>query len=505
MENTIILEKQADVLENNNTAQKRLQAILNKTSKESRFLYVHESLHGDLDLSVLTEFGKIVNVSFLSGEITSIRGIPDNIEIFTCKQNLLTEMPKLPSSLKTLQLSGNYFSQVDFSKSSKIESLFLGNNRIEKIRHLPSTLKELHLEKNKLKKLNLAKLLHLKTLNISGNPITVVENMQTRIPTILMTDTPTIDFRYMDEEAMEHLNEGILQGSRAGEEKEAVEGDGDAPTNYEGTVNEAIDTYFRLKSKYETAQHDQKLAIYQNLNAFNNRAARKEARRKIAKLKPKCVKCARPVGTLFSQKDGHYLAICGDSREPCKLRIDIFRGKNAVVRDEIQESMKIAEQIKDDIIETKMKVLFDYKSDATCVKGFEEFMEEYEANEFVLKEYKTFYREHFDNEHKRNEINEKKKQIQTSVESIRGLLDEYKASASTNTDLLKDAVKIHIRDIMPEVAAIRQLENEIMEMEVVRKQDDNKANTYFLFKYPSLLDKITYNFVEPQKVIKMNV
>jgi ribosomal protein S14 len=59
-------------------------------------------------------------------------------------------------------------------------------------------------------------------------------------------------------------------------------------------VKEALNEYFKLKLKYETQIKENKKKIINN-QALSNREKRSE----YLKLKPKCINCKRPSGTIF--------------------------------------------------------------------------------------------------------------------------------------------------------------------------------------------------------------
>jgi hypothetical protein len=60
---------------------------------------------------------------------------------------------------------------------------------------------------------------------------------------------------------------------------------------------EAVNEYFKLKNKYQTAiQNDS------NKIGRNKKLTKREKKTAFQSLKPKCINCSRPVGTLFSSK-----------------------------------------------------------------------------------------------------------------------------------------------------------------------------------------------------------
>jgi hypothetical protein len=486
------LEKRADIIQHNNTAQQQFLDILENYSKSATELRIREPLHGDLDLEPLTEFGNIRALYFLEGEITSIVNIPPRVVSIECAKNLLTELPtELPPALVYLNVSHNYLSTIEVLAVPSLKRLLLEDNKLESVENLPESLEELNLAQNKLTRLNLGGLTKLSKLNISNNPITIVENMTSDIAEFRMENTPTVEFRHLAQDVAANLVDGIREGSRA----MVV----DQPMEYK----EALNTYFQLKSKYEKESYEKKRSIYEKLGALTNRAARKEAIRKVAELKPKCIHCKRPVGTVFSKKDDHYLAICGDAANPCTLNIDLFNGSAKPIVHMMNLFQEDLNDIKENIIGEKMDILFNYISEDKCVALFNKQMKLFQEDTQILNEITDTYREHFDNEYKKNKIVEKKKGIFSAIERSRGLLTQYQATE--NAEFLKEAMQIQVNEILPETTVIRFLENEIMEIEKKRQLNLQMPKEYSLFKYPAMLYKKDYSIGEKESVIKMRI
>jgi hypothetical protein len=82
------------------------------------------------------------------------------------------------------------------------------------------------------------------------------------------------------------------------------------------------------------------------------------------KIKPKCVNCKRPVGSIFSTKvddDGrHLIAICGDRTAPCLFNININLGLVENIRDNLNSDEDSLSQNKREIIIDKNDMLFGY-------------------------------------------------------------------------------------------------------------------------------------------------
>jgi len=492
----ILLEKRANVLQSiHNTAQTQIVDILETYSKTATTLHIREPLHGDIDFTgILAGFGNISAILFAEGEITSIAGLPAHLAVLECPGNLLIDLPtELPKTLSRLQLARNSLSKLDLDNLPKLTVLNVAENKIKEVGRLPASLVELNLSHNQLSRLNLAGIRQLSLLNVSHNPITVVENLAAPVAEIIMDNTPTIDFRYLAPDAAEQLVPSLRQSTR------------NSTTSNDGmTYKEALDIYFRIKSKYEFVNHELRRDLFESMNAITNRAARRETRRKIATLKPKCVQCRRPVGTLFSKKNNHYTAVCGDTTHPCSLHIDLFNGQEIPLTSALTMFKEDMDEIKTTIIEQKMDILFQYMAEDKCVSLFTQQMNLLEEDTKIYSKIVATYKEVFDNEFTKTSIMEKKRQLFSATEQSADLLAQYKTTG--NREFLKESMQIQVNEILPVAKMIRTLENEVVEMAKKRRLSMFAPREYFLFKYPAQLSKIGYNsLMEPERIVKWSL
>ena len=85
---------------------------------------------------------------------------------------------------------------------------------------------------------------------------------------------------------------------------------------------EALNTYYKLKKGYDSSFMTEKQKIIKKKDI-----GWKEKRRMFYQLRPKCINCKRPVGSIFktvyNNGERYLSAKCGDIQEPCKLKIQI--------------------------------------------------------------------------------------------------------------------------------------------------------------------------------------
>jgi hypothetical protein len=465
----IIQEQRQRILKENNTAQTRLKDILEKFNKASRELVLIDPLHGDVDFSILKEYGltNLTKITCTKGEITSIVGLPESVSIFECPDNLLINLENLPSGLTTIEIPHNYLETIDLSALIKLETLKIADNKLTAIQNVPPTLKILDAANNKLTSLNLVGVLAMETLNVSNNPIALIENMPDGTQ-IKMENTPSIEFRNSAvADAMFDEVKPVTRGKH---------------------IDEALNEYFRLKSTYEEKFYKQKKRI------FEKSESKKQAKKEILTIRAPCVKCKRPVGTVFSLKNGRYSAKCGDVQSPCKLDIQIYVGDSNMPLDYILNIFhEDNNEIKDTIINQKLDTLFSYTSEDDSIKSFKKELEAFTSNSKTLKKLLDKKNELFYSEDKKHLIEKKNGEIFRINERIQALIKEYEKTQ--NKEILKQAVQMQVKELRPEIQNLRILKNETME--ILKEESE-----YHLFQYPVEISKLEHNVGEPMRVIK---
>ena len=90
------MNKEKHIITNNNTGNTELANILENTNKQIESLVIKESLHGDLDFSIIKTmgFGLIKEITIHEGDVISISNLPEGLQKFTCTKNLLIDLEK---------------------------------------------------------------------------------------------------------------------------------------------------------------------------------------------------------------------------------------------------------------------------------------------------------------------------------------------------------------------------------------------------------------------------
>jgi Ni,Fe-hydrogenase I large subunit len=250
---------------------------------------------------------------------------------------------------------------------------------------------------------------------------------------------------------------------------------------------EALNDYFKLKSEYEQKLREKRRKEYTKGND------KKDKMRRVSAIKPKCINCHRPVGTIFATDANGYTAICGDKNSPCKLNIRLLRGNFEQHESILTEFKASIDDVKERIIKLKMFTLFNYVSEATSSKQFKKELDEYNTFSAVYKDELHKYNELYNSSHKPDLIRSKSSAIHQIQLTIRKLLDDYEKTE--NSELLKTAIYTYKTDLMPEIANLSRFKYDIMEM-------NNNEVESVLFQSEVALSKSEYIYGEHPSVDK---
>ena len=262
------------------------------------------------------------------------------------------------------------------------------------------------------------------------------------------------------------------------------------------SVEEAINNFYKEKSKYESLLEKDKKSIIKNKDL-----SWKEKRLEYKKLKPKCVNCKRPVGSIFtithdsSKFNGTRIlrATCGDRVNPCNFNFNINPGSyNNIVTDLKKEEAEL-KKYKMKIIDEKNKLLFGYISTEDAVTNFEEIKNEITSSSELLGLYYKEYNNVFDNEEKKNML---KQLLSSSYLLINEIKDSIKKYEKThNTQYCKDSVTMYVEQLKPMLQQIMNLKYSASFVDY-----DIKTGIYSLIQQKYTIRNIENMNVEPQVI-----
>jgi uncharacterized protein YbaR (Trm112 family) len=476
---SFIQEQRENVIKTNNTAQQEFDNILLELRTTIIELNIQSELHGDLELSILTEnnYQQINTIYFGRGELTSIRNIPSTVSKLICSGNLLIDFIDLPASLVYLDFDNNHLTKFDFTKIPRLEELHCIDNKITEFINIPTSIISLYCDQNKLKHLDLKGLKNLRTLHISNNPLIIIENLPETIHDFVSENN--------------HISQITNERQRILEDDEDDDTDEDQIANKNKAKDiskklkylDALDKYFKIKNKY-----DEKLLKFKKA-AFKTENNKKQGMKQSAKIKIACIHCKRPVGTIFSTNATNYIAVCGDTKSPCELKIKLFRGDFNLNEQYLYYFKQQLEDDKQIIITQKMDTLFNYLSENQSSELFKKNLENYNSDSNIFLERLNYHNELYHSEHRKELINRKNNIIYEIQEKINVMLKENLNTG--NTEIIKTAMNIYVNDLKPEIENLRRLKYDVMEVE-----DD------ILYQNIAFPSKIEYTYGEQPSVIQ---
>ncbi len=266
------------------------------------------------------------------------------------------------------------------------------------------------------------------------------------------------------------------------------------------TSKEAIDNYYKLKSKYEEQKNKTKQSLINN-----QKLSIREKRKYFNELKPKCINCQRPVGTLFSIKyeeeedSRNLLALCGDRVNPCPLNININVGNFMLLPDLLKINELDIEEIKNNIIVDKNKLLFGLLDTELALKNFEEYKNEINSITTLLEYYLELYNNLVNNKEKNEELNKNIELLNINILSIKKAISDF--NSTNDIQYIKDAVDIYVNNIFNNNKS-DSLAYKIRELKYKKNyvEYNENTNTYHLVQNKVDFDNLEYDLRE-QSVI----
>jgi hypothetical protein len=318
-----------------------------------------------------------------------------------------------------------------------------------------------------LKNIDLDGVENLKVLHCSNNPSLTIAHFPDTITDLKMENNP------------------LLQISKQGDDDsdKSSEDNGENHADY----MESLNTYFEMKTEYQTKVYAMKKQV------FNKAKSKKAAKRLMAELKPKCINCDRPVGSIFSNEGRTYLARCGDAKNPCNLDIKIYAGEFGLLDNFVTSFQNEFQDSKENIIKQKLDTLFNYIGEREAITIFKHYLEEYTEVNTFLKDLMNQYTILNFNEERKEKVQKKMEHIGAIQERFNDLIEKY--NDSDNRELLKDAMTVYVNDIKPEMENLQMMKYETMEI-------NKEGNDYVMFQKEYRLEKLDMTFGSYPKVLK---
>lgn len=208
------------------------------------------------------------------------------------------------------------------------------------------------------------------------------------------------------------------------------------------TLNNALNSFYNLKSKYEIKYNNFVKGLIQNTEMSN-----REKQKKLATFKKKCIVCDKEGGTVFTTSKKDLKAVCGNTASPCALDIHIQRAGYMNIETSIQEFKNDTEENKSKIIAEKMKILFGYKTEEETEVRFEELKEEFELDYSLFQEQLSKLNDILNNSMKKVELKRQHGEIIFIIDQMKIMMKEY--NANPKDAIIKDIVDTYQSRLKP--------------------------------------------------------
>jgi hypothetical protein len=238
-------------------------------------------------------------------------------------------------------------------------------------------------------------------------------------------------------------------------------------------VEEGTKNYYILKSKYEKKYNT---AIK---NIRRSGLSLEQKKEKAKNIKIKCIgkKCSSTQGSIFTIKDNHLLANCGDIDNPCDLNIDIYRGNYLYLPTILKQVETDLENVKTTIVTLKLEILFALSNEETISEEFEKFKKKYLELEQIIANLNSIV---IDNN--MIEINQpiagndqqilKDEFIKLEMIKLGNLINEFRAiikeaqleTSVSSIPFFSDAIQKYINKIIPLLKNIQTLKYDIQKI-----------------------------------------
>tara|TARA_Y100000816_G_scaffold290919_1_gene280821 strand:+ start:411 stop:1262 length:852 start_codon:yes stop_codon:yes gene_type:complete len=252
---------------------------------------------------------------------------------------------------------------------------------------------------------------------------------------------------------------------------------------------DAMNEYYRLKHSYEKRIQDAKNKIKAPKeikdkitgSTYTVEKTTEEKRLAIQQMKPNCIYCNKPVGTIFINSNKKLVAKCGANNltssqyKPCTLNIDIDTGSIGHVEDLYYEFLELKRDVEKTIIRLKMDLLFKYATEEETLEKFEESLEDYNYytegiqstfNDIVNLANKT---------KNKPQITENTEGIKNDIQFIKETIKEY--SESKEPQLILDALNKYINELIPKLSQLKELKYDYYNVEKDEYTNEHKLVT----------------------------
>ena len=270
-------------------------------------------------------------------------------------------------------------------------------------------------------------------------------------------------------------------------------------------VQEALNEFYKMKSKYETTYYEK----YVKPIIKSKDKSKREKRVEYSKLpKAECINCKRNVGTVFSIKPDPedykriFIAKCGDLDEPCPLDIQFELADRQRLETQTKEDTNDLNYIKTKIVVDKNDTIFGYTDEQTAIMRFklntEKMSEATEMLGYTINTNITI-----------NDSPEKKELLKhleidfgdNLLIPFKNMIKEYEESGHNNSAKMIEAITFYKDEMIPALTEIQKLKYKTDMIEFNENEKSKSDSIYTLLQRKNSLASSEFNFFTDDKFI----
>jgi hypothetical protein len=270
-------------------------------------------------------------------------------------------------------------------------------------------------------------------------------------------------------------------------------------------VQEVLNEFYKMKSKYETTYYEK----YVKPIIKSKDKSKREKRVEYSKLpKAECINCKRNVGTVFSIKPDPedykriFIAKCGDLDDPCPLDIQFELADRQRLETQTKEDTNDLNYIKTKIVVDKNDTIFGYTDEQTAIIRFklntEKMTEATEMLGYTINTNITI-----------NDSPEKKELLKhleidfgdNLLIPFKNMIKEYEASGHSNNSKMIEAITFYKDEMIPALSEIQKLKYKTDMIEFNENEKSKSDSIYTLLQRRNNLASSEFNFFTDDKFI----
>ena len=240
-------------------------------------------------------------------------------------------------------------------------------------------------------------------------------------------------------------------------------------------TSEDIKNYYKRKRLYESKIKKKKSDIIKLRGLTMS-----EKKRMFKDIKPVCINCKKPGGTIFKNEGQFLVATCGAS-SPCSLDLKIDRGRWENLRISEENAANEVNDLQTKIIATKLMLLFNYKNEEETIANFDEFKKLLNLWSNSLLKLRKEYIDIIASPARKASIEENENNIFIEKTKLRELNKKYEDTQQP--ELIREMVEAYVSQIKPLADKIRETKYKYSGVE------DNE-NDILLIQLPYTLNEL---------------